>query len=94
MKSLELISEFEKRANTRVIDSALLWGLKLKDIEHFGERLDLRPGCMNFFQQLVNNNKMEVKIHVLSCCWSADMIRSAFASGTILTRLTNLNGGF
>ncbi|CAN1233964.1 Bifunctional TH2 protein, mitochondrial [Linum perenne] len=80
-KALEQLSEFEKRANSRVIESGVLEGMNLKDIKQAGERLILQDGCSSFFQKIVGNEKLNSSIHVLSFCWCADLIRSAFSSG-------------
>lgn len=80
--SLQLLSDFENQANSRVINSGLLKGLKLDDIKKAGERLVLQDGCTNFFQNLVKiKEKLNVDLHILSYCWCADLIRSAFSSG-------------
>ncbi|XP_051121784.1 bifunctional TH2 protein, mitochondrial [Andrographis paniculata] len=80
-KALEHLSEFEKKANLRVIDSGVLKGLHLEDIKRAGERLGLQNGCKSFFQTALKNNNLNTNIHVLSYCWCADLIRSAFSSG-------------
>nr|CAD1820932.1 unnamed protein product [Ananas comosus var. bracteatus] len=87
--SLKLLSDFENRANSRVINSGLLKGLKLDDIKKAGERLVLQDGCTNFFQNLVKiKEKLNVDLHILSYCWCADLIRSAFSSAGCLNDLT------
>ncbi|KAL4578894.1 hypothetical protein LXL04_015025 [Taraxacum kok-saghyz] len=80
-KALEQLVQFERRANTRVIESQVLKGLNLEDIKRAGERLILHDGCMGFFQSIEKNDKLNVNVHVLSYCWCADLIRSAFSSG-------------
>lgn len=81
-KNLEQISIFEKRANSRVIESGLLKGINLEDIKRVGELLVLQDGCKDFFQESVKmKEKITADFHVLSCCWCADLIRSAFSSG-------------
>lgn len=79
-KALEHLSEFEKKANIRVIDSGVLKGLHVEDIKRAGERLILQNGCKSFFQSAVKSNNVNTNIHVLSYCWCADLIRSAFSS--------------
>lgn len=80
-KALEQLSEFEKRANLRVIDSGVLKGLNVEDIKRAGERLLFQDGCTSFFQSVTRNEKLNTDIHVLSYCWCGDLIRSAFSSG-------------
>lgn len=71
----------------RVIESNVLKGLNLEDIKRAGERLILHDGCMGFFQSITKNENLNVNIHVLSYCWCADLIRSAFSSGMIVMTL-------
>ncbi|KAF9661103.1 hypothetical protein SADUNF_Sadunf19G0032900 [Salix dunnii] len=80
-KALEQLSDFEKRANSRVIDSEVLKGLNLEDVKRAGERLILQDGCTDFFQKIVKNENLNTNVHVLSYCWCGDLIRSAFSSG-------------
>ncbi|KAI3724249.1 hypothetical protein L2E82_36020 [Cichorium intybus] len=84
-KALEQLVEFERRANMRVIESEVLKGLNLEDIKRAGERLILHDGCMGFFQNIIKNENLNVNVHVLSYCWCADLIRSAFSSGGLNT---------
>ncbi|KAL9233410.1 hypothetical protein vseg_008417 [Gypsophila vaccaria] len=81
LKALELLSEFEKKANARVVDSGVLKGVNLEDIKKAGERIILQDGCVNFFQRVVQSENLDVNVHVLSYCWCGDLIRSAFSSG-------------
>lgn len=82
-KSLEQFSNFEKQANSRVIESGLLKGMNLEDIKRTGECLTLQDGCKEFFQNVVKiKQKLNAEFHILSYCWCADLIRSAFSSGT------------
>ncbi|KAH8480949.1 hypothetical protein H0E87_031007 [Populus deltoides] len=80
-KALEQLSDFERRANSRVIDSGVLKGLNLEDVKRAGERLILQDGCTGFFQKIVKNENLNTNVHVLSYCWCGDLIRSAFSSG-------------
>ncbi|GJV14815.1 bifunctional TH2 protein, mitochondrial-like protein isoform X1 [Tanacetum coccineum] len=73
-KALEQLSEFERRANMRVIESNVLKGLNLEDIKRAGERLILQEGCMGFFQSITKNENLNVNVNVLSYCWCADLI--------------------
>ncbi|CAL9191385.1 unnamed protein product [Musa hybrid cultivar] len=80
-KNLEQLSNFEKRTNCRVIESGLLKGIHLEDIKKAGERLVLQDGCREFFQKVIKiKEKLNVDCHILSYCWCADLIRSAFSS--------------
>ncbi|KAJ8542318.1 hypothetical protein K7X08_017184 [Anisodus acutangulus] len=80
-KALEQLSDFEKRANMRVIESGVLKGLNLEDIKRAGEQMILQDGCNNFLQSIIQNEQLNADIHVLSYCWCGDLIRSAFSSG-------------
>ncbi|KAE8699171.1 putative aminopyrimidine aminohydrolase [Hibiscus syriacus] len=80
-KALEQLSDFEKRANSRVVESGVLKGLNLEDIKRAGERLILQDGCVNFFQKITQNKNLNANVHVLSYCWCGDLIRTAFSSG-------------
>ncbi|CAN0892740.1 Bifunctional TH2 protein, mitochondrial [Linum grandiflorum] len=80
-KALEKLSEFEKRANSRVIESRVLKGMNLKEIKQAGERMVLQDGCSSFFRRIARNEKLNSNVHVLSFCWCADLIRSSFSSG-------------
>lgn len=82
--ALEQLSDFEKRANDRVIESGVLKGLNLEDIKKAGERLILHDGCTAFFENVVKNENLNANVHVLSYCWCGDLIRSAFSSGMYL----------
>ncbi|KAH6760321.1 heme oxygenase-like, partial [Perilla frutescens var. frutescens] len=79
--ALERLSDFEKKANLRVIDSGVLKGLNVDDIKRAGERLILQDGCANFFLNAVRNENLNKNINILSYCWCGDLIRSAFSSG-------------
>lgn len=82
-KALEQVAEFEKRANTRVVNSGVLKGLHLEDIKRAGQRLILQEGCRGFFQKIVKNDTLKTLVHVLSYSWCGDLIRSAFSSGIV-----------
>lgn len=79
--ALEQLSEFEKKANNRVIESGVLKGLNLDDIKRAGERLILQDGCINVFKKILETENLNVKLHVLSYCWCGDLIREAFSAG-------------
>lgn len=82
-KAFEQLSDFEKRANSRVVQSYVLKGLNREDIKWAGERLILQDGCREFFQEIVKNENLGTDVHVLSYCWCGDLIRSAFSSGVL-----------
>ncbi|XP_039116819.1 bifunctional TH2 protein, mitochondrial [Dioscorea cayenensis subsp. rotundata] len=83
-KSLEHLSNFEKQANSRVVESGVLRGMNLDDIKRAGELLSLQEGCRDFFQKIVSKQEnFNADIHILSYCWCGDLIRSAFASGSL-----------
>ncbi|KAL8544537.1 hypothetical protein ACS0TY_004927 [Phlomoides rotata] len=82
--ALELLSDFEKKANLRVIESGVLKGLNVDDIKRAGERLNLQDGCTNFFLNAARNDNLNKNINVLSYCWCGDLIRSSFSSGGLL----------
>ncbi|CAN1271316.1 Bifunctional TH2 protein, mitochondrial, partial [Linum perenne] len=81
LKAFYPLKKFESRANSRVIESGVLKGLNLEDIKRAGERLLLQDGCSSFFQKIAGNGKLNANVNVLSYCWCADLIRSAFKSG-------------
>ena len=83
-KGLEVLAEFEKLANSRVVDSGVLRGMNLEDIRKAGERLILQDGCKIFFQKIgKTRERLNLDIHILSYCWCAELIRSAFSSGNL-----------
>ncbi|XP_012085220.1 bifunctional TH2 protein, mitochondrial isoform X2 [Jatropha curcas] len=79
-KALEQLADFEKRANSRVIQSGVLKGLNLEDIKRAGQQLIFQDGCRGFFQKIVRNENVKADVHILSYCWCGDLIRSAFSS--------------
>ncbi|XP_049391007.1 bifunctional TH2 protein, mitochondrial-like [Solanum stenotomum] len=82
-RTVEQLSDFEKRANSRVVESGVLKGLNLEDIKRAGQQLILQDGCTDFFQSIIRNESLNADIHVLSYCWCGDLIRSSFSSGGI-----------
>ncbi|KAM0945023.1 putative aminopyrimidine aminohydrolase [Dioscorea sansibarensis] len=83
-EKLELFSDFEKQANSRVVESGLLGGMNLGDIKRAGEHLILQDGCRDFFQKVVSNKeKLNSDLYMISYCWCADLIRSAFPSDIV-----------
>ncbi|CAA7022954.1 unnamed protein product [Microthlaspi erraticum] len=82
-EALEQLSDFEKKANNRVIESGVLKGLNLEDIKRAGERLILQDGCMDVFKKILKTENLKAKVHVLSYCWCGDLIRAAFSAGGV-----------
>ncbi|KAF5202932.1 Bifunctional th2 protein [Thalictrum thalictroides] len=80
-KALEQLCDFEKRANSRVVESGVLKGINKEDIKRAAERIKLQDGCTGFFQKIAKNEELNADTHVLSYCWCGDLIRSAFSSG-------------
>lgn len=86
---LKQLTSFEKQANSRVVESGMLSGMNIEEIKRAGERLILLDGCTDFFQKVVKRKKeLNVDLHVLSYCWCADLIRSAFSSVGCLDELS------
>lgn len=79
--ALEQLSEFEKRANVRVIESGVLKGISLDDIKRAGEHMILQDGCINLLQKVLANDGLNASVHVLSYCWCSDLMRAAFSPG-------------
>ncbi|KAL2470582.1 putative aminopyrimidine aminohydrolase [Abeliophyllum distichum] len=90
-RGLEQISNFEKRANSRLIDSNLLQGLSLPDIKRAGEHLNFQDGCKQFFKDLMKSENCATDFHVLSYCWCDDLIKSAFSSGDLSVQNVHSN---
>lgn len=79
--ALGKVAEFEKKANTRVIESGVLKGLNREDFRRAGDHLLLQGGCKGFFQEIAKHKNLKADAHCISYCWCGDMIRSAFSSG-------------
>lgn len=90
-RALEQLSDFEKRANSRVIKSGVLKGLNLQDIKWAGEHLTLQDGCEGFVQEIVKCENLKIDVHVLSYSWCGDLIRSAFSSRDLNVRNVHSN---
>lgn len=76
-----MLSKFEKLSNLRVIESGLFKGLMLDDIKQAGRCLPFQDGCIDFFEKIVKEKKLNTDLHLLSFCWCGDLIRSAFTKG-------------
>ncbi|EXB46024.1 hypothetical protein L484_015885 [Morus notabilis] len=81
-KKLEQVAEVEKNANARVEESGILNGLTLETIKLVGNHIVLHDGCRRFFQKIVKKGRSIIDVHVISHCWSSQLIRSAFSSGS------------
>lgn len=79
-KALGQLSELEKAANLRVASSGVLKGLHMDDIKWAAEHLVFQDGCLEFFREIEKSKDVAINAHILSYCWSGDLIRSAFRS--------------
>ncbi|KAL8224986.1 hypothetical protein R6Q57_017543 [Mikania cordata] len=80
-KALGQLSDLEMAANSRVDDSGVLKGLHMDDIKWAAEHLIFQDGCLEFFREIEKHENVAIEAHILSYCWSGDLIRSAFSSG-------------
>ena len=80
-KTLEQLSDFEKKTNLRVVQFGVLKGLNLEDIKWVGQGLIIQDGCTSLFQKILKNDNLKADVNVLSYCWCGDFIRSVFSSG-------------
>jgi len=88
-QSLEHLSQFEMEANSKVVESGVLEGINIDDIKKAGERLAFQDGCANFFEQILTKmDSLNVDVHIISVCWSGDIIRAAFSSSTYILYLS------
>lgn len=80
-QSLEQLSQFETEANSKVVESGVLEGINTEDVKKAGEHLAFQDGCASFFEQIVTKmDSLKVDTHIISVCWSGDIIRAAFSS--------------
>ncbi|KAI3806103.1 hypothetical protein L1987_21995 [Smallanthus sonchifolius] len=80
-KALRQLSDLEKAGNLRVENSGVLKGLHMDDIKWAAEHLVFQDGCLEFFTEIEKQENVAIDAHILSYCWSGDIIRSAFHSG-------------
>ncbi|KAJ4836409.1 hypothetical protein Tsubulata_020981 [Turnera subulata] len=80
-EALEKFSDLERRGNSRVIESKVFKGLSLEHIKAAGERIPFQDGCTSFFEKLLKKENLYSSVHIISLCWCADLIRSAFSPG-------------
>ncbi|KAM0005368.1 putative thiaminase-2/PQQC, hem oxygenase-like, multi-helical, HAD superfamily [Helianthus debilis subsp. tardiflorus] len=80
--ALAQLSDIENAANLRVDNSGVLKGLHMDDdIKWAAEHLIFQDGCLEFFREIEKRENVAIDAHILSYCWSGDLIRSAFNSG-------------
>jgi len=80
-KSLELLSQFEIEANSKLVESAVLQDLNIDDINNAREHIAFQDGCIDFFEHILRKlDNSNVDMHILSVCSSEDIIRAAFLS--------------
>lgn len=81
-KALGKLSDIENEANLRVGGSGVLKGLHMDDIKWTGEHVKFQDGCIEFFKEIEKSKDVAaIDTHILSYCWSGNLIRSAFRSG-------------
>ncbi|MQL96656.1 hypothetical protein Taro_029337 [Colocasia esculenta] len=80
-KAMRQLSEFEKWANSRMVESRMLKGLNIHDVIRAGERLVLQDGCKQIFRTITSFREVRT-IKILSCRWWVVLIHSAFLAGT------------
>lgn len=90
-KALDQLSDFEKRANSKVVESGVLKGLHIEDVKWAGEHLVFRDGCRDFIQAIIKNKDLETDVHILSYGWSGDLIKSAFMMGNLHVQSVSSN---
>ncbi|KAJ0742403.1 putative thiaminase-2/PQQC, heme oxygenase-like, multi-helical, HAD superfamily [Helianthus annuus] len=79
--ALAQLSDIENAANLRVDNSGVLKGLHMDDdIKWAAEHLIFQDGCLEFFREIEKRENVAIDAHILSYCWSGDLIRSAFNS--------------
>ena len=87
-KALAKLSDLENEANLRVGRSGVLKGLHMDDIKWAGEHVKFQDGCIEFFKEIEKSKDVAaIDAHILSYCWSGDLIRSAFCSGLCLYKV-------
>ena len=87
-KALAKLSDLENEANLRVGRSGVLKGLHMDDIKWAGEHVKFQDGCLEFFKKIEKSEDVAaIDAHILSYCWSGDLIRSAFRSGLCIYKV-------
>lgn len=65
-----------------IIDSGLLAGVNIEDIKRGASEMEFKDGCTKFFKSILETPDIQsVGIHIVSCCWCADVLRTAFSKG-------------
>ena len=81
-QAVEKVAELVKEADAMVVKSGCLKGISLDQIRQAGQRLNLHKHCREFFQKIVKLRNGEIGgVHVISYCWSGELIRSALSTG-------------
>ncbi|PON66839.1 heme oxygenase [Trema orientale] len=81
-EAIEEVAAFEKWANDLVTNLMILKNLDLDAIKLAGRYYHpLQKGCRQFFEKIVSNENPKIDVHIISYCWSGDLIRSAFSPG-------------
>lgn len=80
---LRELSDFEQKANARVVEAAVLKGLSQAAIQDAGKFMPLREGCSDFFKRL-GAQELLVDTHILSVCWSKTFIEAVLEQGGVL----------
>ncbi|OWM70298.1 hypothetical protein CDL15_Pgr026148 [Punica granatum] len=68
----EALAILDEELTTRVIASGLLRDLTLGQVKHVGWASTHHAGCIDFFKSPVDNNEMEVQVHVFS--WTVNAV--------------------
>ncbi|GKD81115.1 bifunctional TH2 protein, mitochondrial-like protein isoform X1, partial [Tanacetum coccineum] len=70
----------------RVGRPSVLKGLHMDDIKWAGVHIKFQDGCIKFFKEIEKGKDVAaIAAHILSYCWSGDLIRFTFCSETIST---------
>ncbi|PON74680.1 heme oxygenase [Parasponia andersonii] len=77
---LEQVEMIEKWANANVEASGAFKDLSLEGIQEAGQNLVLHNGCREFFEKVMTKKDLSIDVHVITNCWSGNLIRSAFSS--------------
>ncbi|GMI88823.1 PALE GREEN 1, THIAMINE REQUIRING 2 [Hibiscus trionum] len=89
--ALQEVSDFEKRENSKVVESGLLKGLRLENIKRAGQGMIFQDGCISFFQRIIKDENLNASVHILSYCWCSDFVRAAFSSAAQGLEVVNIH---
>lgn len=82
VKALKVVSKYEEVANMHITESGLLTGMNIEDIKSAASKMAFKDGCTKFFKSILETLGIQrVGIHIVSCCWCADVLRTAFSKG-------------